>query len=121
MGIFVLLSGPGVDASGRPDNDPYRAAAFLLILSPVFVLLLAAYFYATATVLGRIGRLTLPAMLVANVLASALIGAVFYRQGLQVGGVSDAFLSFALFGGFSLLCLSTGAAFWHWRRARTAV
>ena len=119
MGVYVFLSGPGVDASGKPDNDPYRAAAFLLILSPVFILTLSMYFYAVAAVLDRIGHLTLFTMLAPNVLVSISLGAVFYRQGLDVGGVPDALISFVTFGGFTLLCLCAGTAFWHWSQART--
>ena len=121
MGVYVFLSDIGVDAAGRPDNDPYRAAAFLLILSPFFILALGAYFYAVAAILARIGRLTLLPMLGSNVLVSSALGFVFYRQGVDEGGGPDALFSFGLFGGFALLCLCAGTAFWHWRQAQTAV
>lgn len=121
MGVYVLVSGPGVDASGTPDNDPYRAAGFLFILSPAFVLALGVYLYAIAEILDRIGHLTLFSLLVANLIVSVSIGALFYHQGLEVGGASDGLFSFAMFGGFILLCLCAGTAFWHWRQARTAV
>ena len=121
MGVYVFLLGPGVDAAGKPDNDPYRAAAFLLILSPAFVLLLGAYFYAVSTLLSRFWRVGFLPLLLPNTLVSVVLGIAFYRQGLEIGGVPDAIQSFVIFGGFTLVCLVAGSAFLAWRASRAAV
>ena len=117
LGLYVFLSGPGTDASERPDNDPYRAAAFLLMLSPVFLAALSGYFLALTFILGRLNRLSVAWMLAVSLLVSVAFGTVSYRQGLAIGGVSDAVNSFLVFGFGAFLCLASGSFFWLWRSA----
>ena len=121
MSMSVFLSGPGVDSSGSPDNAPYRAAAFLLILSPIFIGLLSAYFFAVAYVLRRLGIMSLLSLVSVNLVLSLVIGWEFYGQGMVVGGAEDALFSFITFGLGAFICLGLGSVFWHWEASRTAV
>jgi hypothetical protein len=115
--LYGFLSGPGTgtDASGRPDDAPWRASAFLLMLSPVFIVVLSGYFLALTTILRRLNRLSAVWMLAASLIVSVAFGIEFYRQGLAFGGESDAIISFQVMSLAVFLGLTPGSFFWLWR------
>ena len=112
LGLWVFMQGPGIDPSGRPDNAPYRAAAFLLMLMPAFVVVGAVWYAVSAWTLRRLGRLTLGSLIVLSCIASLILGFVFAAEGVGIDGLRDAVLSFGLFGGIAFVCLSLGECVW---------
>lgn len=112
LAVWVFLAGPDIDASGRPDNAPYRAAGFFLMLSPVLATIVAASFALLGWALRKFGRLRLASIILAVLCLSVICGVILAVQGARLGGLSDAAISFALFGGSSFLCLLAGGLTW---------
>jgi len=65
-------------------------------------------------ILGRLKRLSLSTLLGVAAVVGAAVGSSFYKQGLAVGGRSDAILSFVIFGAATFVCLGPGCAVWRW-------
>ena len=116
----VFLSGGDTLPSGEPDNAPFRAAAILLMLSPALLALVTVYFLSVTWVLGRFDAISLRSMLIAASIPSIVHGAVFYRQGLAIGGQSDALQSFFYFALPIFASLSFGSVLWLWWFKRSA-
>src|SRR2546428_4340542 len=114
LGAAAFLAGPGLNARGEVDDAPYRAVGALLMLTPIFLTVLSAYFLSVTAILGRLKRLTLLPLLGVAAVVGAAVGSSFYDQGLAVGGISDAIRSFLTFSLGMFICLGSGCAIWWW-------
>jgi hypothetical protein len=118
LDIIVFFEGPGIDAAGRPDNDPYRAAAVLLMLTPAFLVLATGYFVLATWALRHLDRLSRATLLALSAAVALAIALFFAERGFQSFGVRDAAISFFLFGSFSFCSLAVGSVvLWRLRPA----
>src|SRR6266404_6273825 len=108
LGAAAFFAGPGVNRRGEVDDAPYRAGAGLLFLTPIFLTVLTAYFLTLTAILGRLKRLTLSTLVLVTAVVSVALGGSFYKQGLAVGGRSDAVFSLLTFGVGTFICLGSG-------------
>jgi hypothetical protein len=112
VGFFVFLGGPSPDADGTPDDAPYRAAGFLLLLTPLIFGLLLALWYSITRVLHSLGSLSKASIIVSCILISLTIGIVFAVAGYKAFGPKDAAISFSVFSGSTFVCLCLGFLTW---------
>ena len=82
------------------------------MLTPVSVLLCAAWFMGSTWALGRFGKLTYRSLVMLAVIISLLVATVFAVGGFDVGGLTDAAISFAVFGLCTFVCLTIGYSVW---------
>jgi len=111
-GLWYFFGPPILNADGSPDNAPVRSAALLLFASPVFLLLLSAYYAIAPVVVQRIHRRTLGALVVFNLVPSSGLALLLGVQGLRAFGLLDGAISFGLFGLFSITFLTVGSVAW---------
>jgi hypothetical protein len=123
--LFVAAYVWGTDTAlnnlGQPDNSPRRAAYFLFLLTPLFIVLIGLFFLGISAGLRYFSRYSFRTLVVVSASTAFCMGALFARQGVTVGGLSDASISFAMFGFGTFLCMLLGStAWWHFSPWRVA-
>ena len=107
-----LAGPPLVNPDGSIDNAPERAAMFFLMLSPVFLVILFAFFAVSTSVLRYFARLSLGRLYLLD-LSVALAVAIYTASRSYVTlGARDAAFTFEMFGLVSFVCLALGSTAW---------
>lgn len=95
---------------GTVDNDPYRAAGFLLLLSPVFSVILFLLYLIATQILAWLKKLSLGSLLFVSFLSSLAFGV---KAALDTDfGFYDSLISFGIFSVLSFFSFGIGSLAW---------
>ena len=78
--VYLAFSGPPLESSGRIDNSAYLAGGAILMLTPVILTALFAYFFSVVSILSFLGLDSLSARLLIASIPSAAFGLLVYRD-----------------------------------------
>jgi hypothetical protein len=96
---------------GSPDNGPLLGVGAFLLLTPIWVLILSAYFAVAAAALQWLRSLTLTKLLLINLLPAGSLGLAFAHDQSVYGAWHAAQAGASLFGD-SIVSFTLGTLAW---------